>query len=118
MCEIWLAAVSPPPTGTAAWPPGPPAPSIPVGPGVLMRIHIIAEPTPNFACNSPTTLSNSEIGSLELQRFLPLLKLHPIELHATFLRQPQPPPTGTAARPASPCGLEVELVLDRKLCFG
>ena len=56
-----------------------------MGPGVLLRIHIIAEPTPNFACNSPKTLSNPEIGSLALQRFLTLLKLHPIELHATFL---------------------------------
>ena len=64
-----------------------------------MTIHIIAEPTSNSACNSPTTLSNSEIRSLELQRFLTLLKLHPIELHATFLRQAPPPPTGTAARP-------------------
>ena len=62
-----------------------------------MRVHIIAEPTPNFACNSPTTLSNPEIRSLELQRFLTLLKLHLIELHATFLRQAPPPPTGTAA---------------------
>ena len=77
--------------------PGPPAPSTPVGPVVLMRIHIIAEPTPNFACNSPTTLSNPEIRSLELQRFLTLLKHHLIELHATFLRQAPPPPTGTAA---------------------
>ena len=76
--------------------PGPPAPSTPVGPVVLMRIHIIAEPTPNFACNSPTTLSNPEIRSLELQRFLTLLKLHLIELHATFLRQAPPPPTGAA----------------------
>ena len=40
----------------------------------------------NFACNSPTALSNPEIRSLELQRYLTLLKLHPIELHATFLR--------------------------------
>ena len=95
----------------------PPAPSTPVGCGVLMRIHIIAEPTPNSACNSPTTLSNPVIRSLELQRFLTLLKLHPIELHATFLR-PGPPPTGTAARPAGACGLVVALVLDRKLCFG
>ena len=67
-------------------PPVPPAPSTPVEPGVLMRIHIIAEPTPNFACNSPTTLSNPEMRSLELQRFQTLLKLHPIELHASFLR--------------------------------
>ena len=42
--------------------------------------------TRNFACNSPATLSNLEIRSLELQRFQTLLKLHPIELHATFLR--------------------------------
>ena len=39
----------------------------------------------NFACNSPTTLSNLEIRSLGLQRFQTLLNLHPIELHATFL---------------------------------
>ena len=46
----------------------------------------IPEPTPNFACNSPTILSNCEIRSLELQRFQTLLKLHPIELRASFLR--------------------------------
>ena len=45
----------------------------------------IPEPTPNFACNSPTTLSNLEITSLELRRFQASLKLHPIELHASFL---------------------------------
>ena len=79
-----------PPTSTAAWPkesfrprarphrhppeprPGPLAPLTPV-------------PTPNFACNSPTTLSNFEFQSLELQRFQTSLKLHPIELHASFL---------------------------------
>ena len=81
-------------------PPAPPAPSTPVGPVVLMRIHIIAEPTPNFACNSPETTSNLEFRSLELQRFQTLLKLLPIELHASFLeatpcqrpRAPQPCP--------------------------
>ena len=77
-------------------PPVPPAPSTPVGPGVLMRIHIIAEPTPNSARNSPTTLSNPEIRSLELQRFQTLLNLHPIELHATFLRP------GPRYRPRAP----------------
>ena len=45
----------------------------------------IPEPTPNFACNSPTTLSNLEITSLELRRFQASLKLHPIELHASLL---------------------------------
>ena len=29
----------------------------------------VPEPTPNFACNSPTTLSNYEFTTLELQRF-------------------------------------------------
>ena len=60
----------------------------------------------NFACNSPTTLSNYEFVVLEFQRFQTLLKLHPIELHATFgwcvvlkLGQGLTPPTGTAARP-------------------
>ena len=42
-------------------------------------------PLSNFARNSPATLSNIEFRSLELQRFLTLLKLHPIELRATFL---------------------------------
>ena len=68
-------------------PPDPPAPSTPVGPGVLMRIHIIAEPTPNFARNSHTAASSFELGSLELQRFPTLLKLLPIELRATFRGQ-------------------------------
>ena len=44
----------------------------------------ISEPTRNFARNSPTSLSNSEIRSLELQRFSTLLKLLLIELRATF----------------------------------
>ena len=42
-------------------------------------------PPSNFARNSPATLSNIEFRSLELQRFQTLLKLHPIELRATFL---------------------------------
>ena len=86
----------PPPTGTTTrprhrprapqpGPPVPPAPSTPVGPGVLMRIHIIAEPTPNFARNSPATASSFKLRSLELQRFQSSLKLHPIELRASFL---------------------------------
>ena len=91
----------PPPTGTATSPhhhppapqPGPTTPLIPV-------------PTPNFARNSPTTTSNIEFRSLELQRFQPLLKLHPIELHASFLEATRsnamPPPTGTEARPPHP----------------
>ena len=98
----------PPPAGTAAWPagfaaasnrlgclcvvrPGPDvahrhrglAPPPPAGPASALT-HIAAE-LPNFAYNSPTTLSNLEIRSLELQRFQTLLKLHLIELHASFL---------------------------------
>ena len=71
----------PPPTSTAARPAFTPqasrqalAPLTPV-------------PTPNFACNSPTTTSNIEFRSLELQRFQSLLKLLPIELRASFRRQ-------------------------------
>ena len=39
----------------------------------------------NFARNSPTTVSNLECASLELQRFQRLLKLPSNELRATFL---------------------------------
>ena len=39
----------------------------------------------NVACNSPEIISKVEFTTLELQRFQTLLKLHPIELHATFL---------------------------------
>ncbi len=42
----------------------------------------IAETGPNFARNSPATISNIEFRSLELQRFLTLLKLCSIELRA------------------------------------
>ena len=68
--------------------PGPPAPR----PGAVAcsASHpgyraLITEPTANFACNSPTILSNFEIRLLELQCFQALLKLHPIELRASFL---------------------------------
>ncbi len=47
--------------------------------------HVTPAPTTNFARNSPTTISNLEFRSLELQRFQTLLKLLPIELRATFL---------------------------------
>ena len=61
------------------------APSIAQDSHPVVTSHI-PEPTPNFACNSPTILSNIEIRSLELRRFQTLLKLRPIELHASFLR--------------------------------
>ena len=115
-CSWWATFVSPRyrlcpqlpfflhPRAPQPGPPVPPAPSTPVGPSMLRTIHITTEPTPNSACNSPTTLSNPEIRSLELQRFLTLLKLHPIELHATFLGRAPPPPMGTAAWPS--CALQ------------
>ena len=46
----------------------------------------VPEPTPNFACNSPESILRFELWALELQRFHTLLKLHPIELRASFLR--------------------------------
>ena len=90
----------PPPTGTAARPTNPsgalhtcgahcahvlswphrhpPAPRSALAP-------LIPAPTTNFARNSPSTLSNFEFRTLELQRFQSSLKLLPIELRATFL---------------------------------
>ena len=72
--------------------PVPPAPFAPVVPVVLVcparpRRHSRASPLmlTNFARNSPTTVSNLECASLELQRFQRLLKLPSNELRATFL---------------------------------
>ena len=98
----------PPPTGTAARPSAPSsalhtggacgvlgglAPRLEARPDLAFApqasspalAHIAAESTPNVARNSPATLSNIEFRSLELQRFLTLLELYPIELRATFL---------------------------------
>ena len=87
----------PPPTGTAARPSTIPQYSRPA------LTPLTPAPTPNFACNSPETTSNLEFRSLELQRFQTLLKLLPIELHASFLvTSPAPPPTGTSVRPTTP----------------
>ena len=94
----------PPPTGTVAGPsgalhtsgvgslmcglarrlearPGPVATAQVSRPDLTCRI---AETAPNFARNSPATVSNTEFRSLELQRFRTLLKLCPIELRARF----------------------------------
>ena len=61
----------------------------------------IAETVPNFARNSPATISNIEFRSLELQRFGALLNVHPIELRATFWgRGPATAHVGAAARPS------------------
>ena len=72
----------------------------PTGPASALA-HIAAE-LPNFACNSPTTLSNYEFTTLELQRFQTLLKLHPIELHASFLRGGRMGAAGGAAGAREP----------------
>ena len=96
----------------------PPAPFAPVGPGVLacgLVCRLEAGPGPaaahrnrsqalplpiNVARNSPAACSDIEFKSLELQRFLTLLKLHQIELHAKFVwGWVMPSPTGAAARP-------------------
>ena len=85
--------------------PDPPAPSTPVTRGVLCVARRVGAtqarpcrrpraPPPcqrgycgssTFACNSPVTISEFELASLELQRFWALLKVHAIELHAKFL---------------------------------
>ena len=68
----------PPLTGVEVWPR--------LGPtGLALAFAHIAAELPNFACNSPATLSNHEFTTLELQRFQTLLKFRPIELHASFL---------------------------------
>ena len=92
----------PPPTGTAARPRRPrgglPSVGVPVCcPARLCRRPPAPQPclphrralvslTPqlatNFACNSPATISNHEFVALEFQRFLGLLKVCSIELHA------------------------------------
>ena len=88
VCCVWWRVDSKP--GQASPRPRAPQP----GPGLLYVaqrwLSII-----NFACNSPVACSNIEFASLELQRFQTLLKLHPIELHATFLR---PGPAATHGR--------------------
>ena len=109
VADVWLGASSRSPARPRRRPPAPPqvppAPFTPVMPGhwrVVGRVvstpgpaftpqascsplaHIAAESTPNFARNSPVTLSNSEFRSLELQHFRTLLKLCPIELRARF----------------------------------
>ena len=55
-------------------------------PGPASALAHIAAELPNFACNSPATISNVEFTALKSQRFQTLLNLHPIELHASFLR--------------------------------
>ena len=54
------------------------------GPGLLYVAQLWLSLI-NFACNSPAACSNIEFASLELQRFLGLLKFGLIELHAKFV---------------------------------
>ena len=83
-------------TDTAAWPTPPPSPRTPSPywdpaprpqPSRPALTLLSPEPTRNFACNSPNTISNLEFRSMELQRFQTSLKLQPIELRATFLER-------------------------------
>ena len=84
------------PTGTAARPrlEARPCPPIPPAPQLTLA---------NVARNSPTTVSNLECASLELQRFQHLLKLPSNELRATFLGfalyQDPRQPVGAIVRP-------------------
>ena len=55
------------------------------GPAAAHRHRGLARRHSNFACNSPAACSNIEFASLELQRFLGLLKFGSIELHAKFV---------------------------------
>ena len=108
---MWAAVASSSPMGAAAKPcrsrvsKSGPASAPQASPWPLLTSLLSST---NFACNSPTTISNFEFRSLELQRFRPLLKLLPIELHASFLEATRgntvPPPTSTAARPSGPSG--------------
>ena len=41
--------------------------------------------SPNFACNSPATLSNHEFTTLELQRFQTFSRFRPVQLHVIIL---------------------------------
>ena len=73
------------------------------GPAAAHRHRGLARRHSNFACNSPAACSNIEFASLELQRFLGLLKFGSIELHAKFVwRWPCEPvlalPTGCLHR--------------------
>ena len=67
----------PPPTGAAAG-----SRSRPRVPRPGQRGYCASS---TFACNSPVTISEFELASLELQRFWALLKVYAIELHAEFL---------------------------------
>ena len=93
----------PPPPSAAPWPCRPRCQS-PFTPSCRT---LIVESAINFACNSLTALSNHEFRLLELQRFQTLLKLLPIELHATFLR---PGPSVTFGLRGQVLRLEVCLV--------
>ena len=70
----------------------------------------LAETVPNFARNSPATISNIEFRSFEFQRFLTLLKLCSIELRATFWRAV---PAGPAISHAIPSNVFHGLKSDR-----
>ena len=80
------------------------------GPAGAWRPRGLARRHSNFACNSPAACSNIEFASLELQRFLGLLKFGPIELHAKFVwlwscdRPPAPWRVPAARGPPVPSG--------------
>ena len=84
VADVWLGALTRCPAGPRRRPPAPrPGPSIPQDSHPAVTSHI-PEPAPNFACNSPATISNIEFTALKLQRFQTLLRFRPVELHASF----------------------------------
>ena len=116
-CAVgWLGASSRSPARPRHRPPAlrqvPPAPSTPVGPGVLTcgwvrRLEAqLWLSTSNFARNSSMPHSNIEFASLELQRFWGVSKNDRDKLRATFgwrwcrrcPRVPQPCPVGQVVR--------------------
>ena len=77
-------------------------------PAIVTCHRVLARRPSNFACNSPLAISIFEFGSLELQRFWTLLKVHAIELHANFAEcWPCRP---RALRPGRACGTKFSLL--------
>ena len=66
-------------------PPDPPAPSTPAARLVLLCVAPSCLLLSNFARNSPVTISEFELASLELQRFWAVFKSDRGKLRATFV---------------------------------
>ena len=92
----------PPPTGATARPPDPPAPSTPAARLVLLCVAPSFLLLSNFTRNSPVTISEFELASLELERFWAVFKSDRGKLRADLVsprlcRHPRAPRPGPAA---------------------